>query len=262
MRRRLSAPENKPSASALSHGRRPARERARRASTDRVLEPTLAGPRTATLREGVRAALPFALASLGFGISYGVLARASGMGSVAPVVMSLTTWGGGAQFVAASLLAGGAGAASAALAALLLQARYAGMAFALLPSIPGGRGRSALTSLAIVDESWALAARPDGSFDLSRLLGAAMALYVGWNAGTALGVLAGDLIADPRALGLDAAFPALFLALLASTLSSRQAVAVAAAAAATAATLTPLTAPGIPILAAATAAAISLRRLA
>ena len=39
-------------------------------------------------------------------------------------------------------------------------------------------------------------------------------LYVVWVGGTALGTVAGDLL-DPEAIGLDAAFPALFLALLA-----------------------------------------------
>ena len=208
---------------------------------------------------GVRAAVPFAVAAFAFGISYGVLARASGMGDVAPVVMSLTTWGGAAQFAVASLLTSGVGAVSVTVAALLLQARYAGMALAVVPSLRGGRVRRALMSLAIVDESWALAVRPDGGFDGARLVGAGVALYVGWTTGTVLGVLGGDLVADPRAFGLDAAFPALFLSLLVSSLSSRPAVAVAVTAAVIAAVLTPIAAPGVPILAAAAATAVALR---
>ena len=55
-------------------------------------------------RDGVRATLPLGVAVFGFGISFGVLARAAGMGSVAPIVMSATTFAGSAQFAAASVL--------------------------------------------------------------------------------------------------------------------------------------------------------------
>jgi predicted branched-subunit amino acid permease len=40
------------------------------------------------------------------------------------------------------------------------------------------------------------------------LIGAGLALYAGWGGGTAIGVVAGDSLADPATLGLDAAFPA------------------------------------------------------
>ena len=52
-------------------------------------------------------------------------------------------------------------------------------------------------------------------------------MYVGWVAGTAVGVVGGDVIGDPEALGLDAAFPAFFLALLVPQIRSRRALAAA-----------------------------------
>src|SRR5207247_1037713 len=60
----------------------------------------------------------------------------------------------------------------------------------------------------------ALASRGGGRFDRRLLLGAGLLLYVAWVSGTAVGVLAGDALGDPKDLGLDGAFPALFLALL------------------------------------------------
>ena len=62
-------------------------------------------------RDGARAVAPLAIAVLGFGASYGVLARAAGMGVLAPIVMSATTFAGSAQFAAASIL--GTGGATA-----------------------------------------------------------------------------------------------------------------------------------------------------
>ena len=72
-----------------------------------------------------------------------------------------------------------------------------------------------------------------------------------WNAGTLAGALAGGVIADPAALGLDAAFPASMVALLAPLLRRRDMRAAALAGAALALAATPFTAPGVPILVAA-----------
>ena len=62
---------------------------------------------------------------------------------------------------------------------------------------------------------------------LHRLVGAGIVLWLAWVAGTVIGVLGGEALGDPIALGLDAAFPALFLALLTLQLESRRAVAAA-----------------------------------
>ncbi len=77
---------------------------------------------------------------------------------------------------------------------------------------------------------------------------------------TALGVLGGDAMGDPEALGLDAAFPALFLALLAPQIRGRTAVTAAIGGAVIAGTLIPLARPGIPIIVAAVACLAGWRR--
>jgi len=193
-------------------------------------------------------------------VSFGVLALAAGLGAGVAIAMSATWWAGSAQFAATSIFATGGGAASAILAALLLNARYAAMSASLAPSLPGSVARRAAESLALVDESWALAARGGGRFDRERLVIVALALYVAWLGGTIAGVLAGDIVGDPKRLGLDAAFPALFLALLVPQVRSRRAVGAAVGAAALALVLVPFVPAGVPILAAATIALVGLAR--
>jgi predicted branched-subunit amino acid permease len=73
-------------------------------------------------------------------------------------------------------------------------------------------------------------------------------------------VLAGDLLGDPKNLGLDAAFPALFLALLAGQLRSRRAAVGALAGAAIALALVPVARPGVPLIAACAGCLIGVRR--
>jgi 4-azaleucine resistance transporter AzlC len=211
-------------------------------------------------RDGARAALAVAATVWFFGASFGLVARAAGMGVLAPLVMSATTFAGSAQFAVSSILGAGGGAAAAIAAAVLLNARYAPISISVAPLFLGGRLRRLLESQLIVDESWALASRGGGRFDRRILLGAGLLLYVSWVSGTAVGVLAGDALGNPKDLGLDGAFPALFLALLAPQLRAPRAALAAATGAAIALALIPVTPAGTPIIAASVACLLGLRR--
>ena len=90
------------------------------------------------------------------------------------------------------------------------------------------------------------------------MIGATIPQGVGWIAGTAIGVLGGNLIGDPERLGLDVIFPAFFLALLAEELRNRREVAVALIASALALALVPFAPPGVPVIAASAAALLGL----
>lgn len=208
---------------------------------------------------GARKVAPFSIAVLGFGMSFGVLARPT-MGPIAPVVMSATTFAGSAQFAAASILAAGGTLAAGVIAAVLLNARYAPIGLSVAPSLSGPWWSRFLRAQLVVDETWALSANGRGGHDPRIIVGAGLVLYAAWVAGTALGVLFGDLIGDPARLGLDAAFPALFLALLMPSLGRPQARVAAVMGAAIALALTPITPAGVPIVAAGLACLIGWRR--
>jgi len=218
-----------------------------------------AAPPTSRLRDGVRAALPLTPGPVLFGLSFGVLAEAAGMGASAAVVMSGTTFAGSAQFAAASVLESGGTVAAAVISAVLLNARYLGMSFAVASIFPGGRARRFLESQLIVDESWALSGR-SGRFEWPILVGAGLLLYVLWVSSTAIGTVAGGALGDPSDLGLDAAFAALFLALAWPYLRAREAQQAAALAGVITLVLIPLAPAGVPLVAAAAACLLGLRR--
>jgi 4-azaleucine resistance transporter AzlC len=209
--------------------------------------------------EGVRAVAPLTVAVAAFGISFGVLARSAGMDRLATLVMSATTFAGSAQFAAASILGAGGGLAAAVAAAVLLNLRYAPIGLSTAPALAGSRWRRLVESQLVVDESWAIAQR-DGGMDRHLLIGAGATLWCAWVGGTAVGLLAGNLVADPERLGLDAAFPALFLALVVPQLRTRTRLAAALAGAGLAVVLTPLTGPGVPVVAASLACLVGVRR--
>jgi predicted branched-subunit amino acid permease len=112
----------------------------------------------------------------------------------------------------------------------------------------------------VVDESWAIANRGNGRFDPKRLIGAGIVLYLAWVAATDVGALGASLLADSKALGLDAAFPALFLTLLWPQARERRAAAAAALGAGIALVTLPVAPLGLPIIAAAAACLLGVRR--
>lgn len=211
-------------------------------------------------RYGLRASVPLCIAVGAFGVSFGVLARSNGFGVLAPLVMSATAFTGASQFAVVAVLGDGGGLGAAVTAAILLVARYVPIGISVAPAISGRVPSRILQSQLIIDESWAVANRGDGTFDRGALLGAGLAIYISWVVGTALGVIGGDALGDPEKFGLDAAFPALFLALLAPQLRNRTAVMAAAGGAFIALALIPVARPGIPIIAASAACLAGWRR--
>ena len=210
------------------------------------------------LRGGMRDGAPISLASLLLGTSFGVLAEPV-MGTVAPVVMSAIVFAGSAQFGALAVLAAGGGAGAAIAAGVLLNMRYLPMGISIAASTHGGWLRRGLAAQPLIDAGWAMSYRGEGRYDVPYMWGVTVVNYPMWVGGTAIGVLAGDLIGDPERLGLDALFPAFFLGLLVGEATEGRRGWVAALLGATLAlTLAPLTPPGVPIMTACLAALVAL----
>jgi 4-azaleucine resistance transporter AzlC len=210
------------------------------------------------MKEGIKAGLAFTIPTLALGASFGVLAEPA-MGAGAAIAMSIFVFAGAAQFASVSVLVAGGTAASAVSAGLLLNTRFLPMGLALAPSLRGSPLRRAAEAQAMVDASWALANRGDGRFDRELMLGATIPQALCWWGGTAIGALGGSLIGDPDTLGLDAMFPAFYLALLVGEMDLRTTLPSALLGAAIALALVPFAPPGIPVVAAAAAALLGLR---
>lgn len=201
------------------------------------------------------AALPVAAAVGVFGVSLGVLATGAGIPGWHVVLMSATVFAGSAQFAAVAVIAGGGGTAAAVLSGVLLNSRYLAMGAAAAPELPRTRWRRALASQMVIDESYGLAVAQgvDGRPDGPTLVRSGALVWATWVSGTAVGAVSGPVIGDPTRLGLDAAFPALFLALLWPLLDGHPARRAAAVGAFVALVLGPFTPAGVPLAAAAVA---------
>lgn len=187
-----------------------------------------------------------------FGIVFGAAASTAGLSLVEAIGFSALVFGGSSQFAAVEILGDGGSIASAAIAGLLLNVRSLAFGLIMAPALSGLWWRRAAMSQLMIDESTAVGAGQAAlRWRRYGYLVAGIAVYVVWNATTVIGYVlfsgAGDLITT---LGLDAAGPAAFLALLWPRLTSLPQRRTAIAGALIAVALIPFAPPGVPILAA------------
>lgn len=187
-------------------------------------------------------------AMVAVGASFGAVAIAAGLPAWATIAMSVVVYAGGAQFMAVGLVAAG-NPLAAVLAGLLLNSRHLPFGLTLGDSLGPRRRHRVLGSHLMTDETTAFAlARPAGAARRRAFWLAGILLFLAWNVGTLLGVVAGGAVGDPTALGLDAAFPAGLIALLLPSLRDRDTRRVALTGAALAVLATPVLPAGLPVL--------------
>ncbi|HEX4983083.1 MAG TPA: AzlC family ABC transporter permease [Ilumatobacteraceae bacterium] len=225
-----------------------------------------AWPRSALAHAAAPEMRPVVAASLTIGIAAGVFAIAFGVGAVAAggtvaqtCVMSLLVFTGASQFSAVSVVDSGGSTASALGGAMLLAARNGVYGLTLARHLDGSLGRRLVAAQLTIDESTAMAtAQDDPDARRAAFWITGCAVFVCWNVGTLIGALAGEAI-DPETYGLDAAFPAGFVAMLAPHLRTPMGRVVGIVGALICLVLVPFAPIGVPILCASAAVLIGLR---
>ena len=211
----------------------------------------------------VSASIVLGLAVGVFGISFGALAVASGLTAAQACAMSLLVFTGSSQFAAVGVIGSGGSTAAALASALLLAARNGAYGLTLSDVLRGRLSTRLVASQLVIDESTAMATAQRTPADQRKGFWiAGLSVFVFWNLGTLLGAVGGDAIGDPERYGLDAAFPAGFVALVVPHLRTFDAKLVAAISVALTLMLVPIAPAGVPVLAAALAVLLGLRRSA
>jgi predicted branched-subunit amino acid permease len=183
-----------------------------------------------------------------YGLSFGAAAVAAGLSTLQACALSLLMFTGASQFAAVGVLGAGGSAVAAVASALLLGTRNALYAVRLSSLVPNRGPRRLLAAQLTLDESTGMATGAPPALAATAFWATGASVYVLWNLATLLGALGAARLSDPGVLGLDAAVPAAFLALLWPQLRDRRLVAVAAGGALLALVAVPLTPPGMPVL--------------
>ncbi|MPY61863.1 branched-chain amino acid ABC transporter permease [Streptomyces spongiae] len=184
------------------------------------------------------------------GVSFGAIAVAGGLPVWVPVVMSLVVYAGSAQFSAVGILLAGGGPFAAAATGLLLNTRTAAFSLAVADVLGKGRLTRLLGAHLVTDETVAFAlAQQDPVRRRVAFWVSGIALFTVWNVCVLIGALAGEALGDTATYGLDAAFPAVLVALVLPTLREQPPVRRAALlGGAVALAASPVTPTGVPVL--------------
>jgi len=202
-----------------------------------------------TRRAVIRDALGIGVAAGAYGVSFGAISVSAGLSVLQTCALAALMFTGASQITFVGIIAAGGSAWTAASTAALLGTRNAlyGVRLSSLLEVTGAR--RFLAAHFVIDETTAMAIARDTPAE-SRLAFwiTSAILFSVWNVANLVGALATEVLPDPKALGLDAAPPAAFLALIAPRLRAREPVAIALAAGVVALALVPFVPPGVPLL--------------
>ena len=166
----------------------------------------------------------------GFGIVFGLTARANGFSAIEAVAFSVLVFAGASQFAAAGMVGAGFGWPAIVVLTGLVNARHLLYAAALGPWLRDrSRRERALMAHVLTDEAFALSLvhfRRLGFADRRGYwLAAIGGVFIPWNLATLAGVLGAQVVPDPRVLGLDIVFPAAMAGLAVGLATGRREVA-------------------------------------
>jgi len=166
---------------------------------------------------GAREITPLALGAAVYGVAFGLLAAQAGFSPLQIGVMGAVVYAGSSQIIATQQWMAGAGIAASVFAGLALNLRL----LLVTASIRDVFVRRPIWQIAFgahltADENWALtlAARASGrKVGYRYLVGAGLFQMAVWCSATVLGVVFAAAIPEPKALGMDFAFTAAFIAI-------------------------------------------------
>ena len=208
----------------------------------------------------IRAAAGIGLYAGAFGVTFGAVSVGYGLSVAQTMALSAVMFTGASQFALVGIVGPGGSALAGVAAALLLGLRNAFYGVPVSHALRPRGVRRLSTAHFVIDETTAMVvAQRSRPAQRVAFWATGLILFAVWNLGSLAGALIGHSI-DPASLGLDAAAPAIFLALLWPQLSGPRARVVALAAAALALALVPLVPAGVPVIAAAGVAVAAGRR--
>ena len=171
------------------------------------------------IKKGFVVGFPIMLGYIPIAITYGVLAKQSGMSLLELTLMSAFVFAGASQFMGANMIAVGAGAIEIIIATFILNFRHFVMSLSFMNRLRniGLRYRAPLT-LGLTDETFAVSSlhTKEAKEDKGALFYVTIFLtaYLSWVAGSFLGGVLGEIIPEKLGQSMGIALYAMFIGLL------------------------------------------------
>ena len=205
-------------------------------------------------RAVIRDAIGIGIATGAYGLSFGALSTTAGLSVLQASALSLLVFTGASQFALVGVIASGGNPLAGAATAIMLGSRNALYGLRLAPLLEVKGLRKLAGAQLVIDESTAMGVAHEPTSKEHGRLGfwsTGLSVFILWNLGTLIGAAGAQSLSDPKVLGLDAAAPAAFIALLAPRMRGREPWVVALLAAAVALVAVPFVPSGAPVLVAA-----------
>ncbi|TRM11823.1 AzlC family ABC transporter permease [Lentibacillus cibarius] len=178
-----------------------------------------ASPTIHMIRKGFTVGVPIMLGYLPIAITYGVLAKQSGMSLMELTLMSVMVFAGASQFMGANMIAVGAGALEIIVATFVLNFRHFVMSLSFMNRLRDiGLKWKVPLSLGLTDETFAVSAlhtkeanAEKGAYFYASLI---LTAYASWVGGSFLGGLLGEIIPAQLSQSMGIALYAMFIGLL------------------------------------------------
>lgn len=168
---------------------------------------------------GLKSIAPVLVAAMPIGLVFGAVAASKGLSPLETVLMSALVFAGGSQFVAMDIWTHPASWTTLGFAALLVNIRHVLLGASLGRKMDAFRPwQKYLGALVMADENWAMAEARARKTRLTPAFfaGLSVVFYINWLVCSLAGALLGAFLGDPALIGLDFAFPAVFIVLVTS----------------------------------------------
>jgi len=167
-------------------------------------------------REGMVASLPIFIGYIPAAVTFGLLAKSTGLTLLETFLFSALVFAGASQFMALQLIQGGAGPAQIVVATLIMNFRHFLMSSHLSTIFPIKEKPWLLPflSFGVTDESFAYFSTSHTPMGVDFILGLEYSAYAGWVGGTVVGYLFGNILPPIFQASMGIALYALFVALL------------------------------------------------
>jgi len=168
--------------------------------------------------QGLSDGLSIAIGYMPIALTFGLLAKNTGISLAHTVGMSLFVFAGASQFMALGLIGIGTGVVEIVFSTFIVNIRHLLMSMSLNEkTLPESRLKRGIYAFGITDEVFAVASTRETDVDSRYLYGVALMAYLSWVLNSGIGYIAGSALPVSIQGGMGIALYAMFIGLLVPT---------------------------------------------
>jgi 4-azaleucine resistance transporter AzlC len=175
--------------------------------------------------QGIQSGISIAIGYLPVALTFGLLAKSTGLAFSETVLMSLIVYAGAAQYIALSLIAVGTGVIEIIFTTFIVNIRHFLLSASLTEKVEDDSGwKKALYSFGLTDETFAVSSTKEGTVNTGYLFGLMLISYASWVVNSGIGYLIGASLPTTVQESMGIALYAMFVGLLIPSLKKHRKV--------------------------------------